>query len=460
MAERIFKTDGTERCEAETYTDLLLADSKTAPAGLLEQKFESPGTESVSTDHYTSQEYFDLEVEKMWSRVWQFACREEEIPNVGDTHVYENVGKSFLIVRTAEDEIKAYYNSCLHRGRKLRTENGCVDQLRCPYHGFTWNLDGSLKEIPCKWDFAHLEENKMGLPEVSVGTWGGFVFINEDDSAIPLMEWLEIIPKHFDAHWPQEERYKAIHVAKVVHCNWKACAEAFMESFHVIDTHPQLMEYLADANSQYDIYGKYSSRQISALGVQSPHLPKLTEQEIFDAMTGQPTRGVGENPDGIELPGNKTARAFLGDMARANFEAMTGHDHSEAADAEVLDSILYNAFPNISIWGGHMPNIVYRWRPNGMDVDSCIMDVMMLHKIPKEGPRPEAVPCHFLGEDEAWTDAPEITGLAEIFEQDMANLPHVQTGLKASKVGQVQLANYQEGRIRLLHRLIDEMIND
>lgn len=94
----------------------------------------------------------------MWKRVWQMACREEDIPEVGDTLVYEICDISLLVVRTSESEIKTYYNACLHRGRQLREFDGNAQELRCPFHGFCWNLDGSLKQVPCEWDFPTLKK--------------------------------------------------------------------------------------------------------------------------------------------------------------------------------------------------------------------------------------------------------------------------------------------------------------
>jgi len=96
------------------------------------------------------------------------ACREEEIPNVGDYNIYEIVGKSFIVVRTAPDEIKAFYNSCLHRGRKLVTLNGCKNEFRCPYHGIAWNNDGTFKDNPIGWDFPQWEGRDMSLPQARV----------------------------------------------------------------------------------------------------------------------------------------------------------------------------------------------------------------------------------------------------------------------------------------------------
>src|SRR4029453_15725999 len=99
-------------------------------------------------------EFHRLEVERIWGRTWQVACREEQIPEIGDSIVYEIVDWSLIVVRTAEDEVRAFHNSCLHRGTQLRTKPGNVTKgFRCPYHGMTWNVDGSLREIPSSWDF-------------------------------------------------------------------------------------------------------------------------------------------------------------------------------------------------------------------------------------------------------------------------------------------------------------------
>jgi len=124
-----------------------------------------------------------------------------------------------------------------------------------------------------------------------------------------------------------------------------------------------------------------------------------------------------------------------------------GHDVSFASDSEMMDALLYNAFPNWSPWAGFQPNIVYRWRP-WHDVDHCLMEVRILTRVPPGQEAPKAPAMHFLTDDEKWTEATEIGILGDVFEQDMENLPFVQQGLKGSANGEVQLANYQEIQIR------------
>ena len=195
-----------------------------------------PGPTLVHVARYTDRRYHELEIEKLWKKSWLMACHEDDLPNVGDCIPYEVATLSFLIVRVAEDEFKAYYNACLHRGRKLREKPAAgLDELRCPFHGWSWHLDGSLKQIPCGYDFNGLIREEESLPEVMVGRWGRFIFINADPSAESLESFLGDLGSHFEL-LPYEKRYKSAHVAKVIRANWKVVQEAFMESYHVLIT--------------------------------------------------------------------------------------------------------------------------------------------------------------------------------------------------------------------------------
>ena len=105
-------------------------------------------------------------------------------------------------------------------------------------------------------------------------------------------------------------------------------------------------------------------------------------------------------------------------------------------------------------------NIVYRWRPNGFDPETSLMDIMMLRPVPKDGVRPKPAPVRYMDLDEPMTEAgKELSDmLALVYEQDMVNLPHVQTGLRASGTGTVEFSSYMEARLRYHHQLIDRFI--
>ena len=240
-----------------TYQELLDADSHEVPGVLRLQASPFLGDEDIPVERYTSRDWHRREVDRLWRRVWQFACRLEHIPEPGDYVVYEIANLSFIVIRTTTGEIKAYPNACLHRARRLKDHDGHCSELRCPFHGFAWTLDGALADVPASWDFPHVAaraDHDFHLIECKVGTWAGFVFINPDPHAEPLDAFLGDLPEHFQ-FWDLENRYVQAHVSKVINANWKVTQEAFCEAYHVGGTHPQILVSLGDTNSQVDVWG-------------------------------------------------------------------------------------------------------------------------------------------------------------------------------------------------------------
>jgi len=433
-----------------SYQALLDSDTHEVPKVLRLTSPMAPGPQRVSAERYTSRAFHELEREKVWKKAWQMACREEDLVEVGDHVVYDVAGLSFLVVRSAPGEIKAFYNACLHRGRQLRESDGRVHELRCAFHGWCWGLDGALKEVPCQWDFPDVTPAKYRLPEVKVGTWGGFVFINPDPSCEPLETYVGDLTRHFE-RWPLEQRFKEAHVAKILRCNWKLAQEAFMEAYHVVATHPQLLAGIGDANSQYDVFGNFS-RAITPNGTPSPHVTwQPSEQDMLDAMLD---RNLDE-PPALVVQQGETARQVAGRARRESLRGVLGKSADLLCDAEMDDSFYYTLFPNFHPWGAYN-RIVYRFRPNGDDHRTCIMECMYLS--PYTGERPPPAKIHWLGPDDDWTDAPELGLLARVFNQDVFNLPKVQAGLEAMKVPEVVFANYGETKPRHFHQVLDRFL--
>ena len=305
----------------------------------------------------------------------------------------------------------------------------------------------------------------MSLPEALVGTWAGFVFINMDRNAVPLDEVLGPIKAHFE-RYENDKRYISYHIEKVVGCNWKTAAEAFMESHHAITTHPQALPFLADLNSQYDILTDHITRQFSASMVPSPYnVRSFSEQEILDASMGSLVRSADDGvptEQAFTVPEGVTARAYMANFMRDMLAAEDGHDYSAAADAELLDSLLYNVFPHMSFWAGFQPNLIYRWRPNGHDHSTSIMDIYVLKYVPKGAPRPKPASVFRIGLDESMLELAPSCGmsplLAAVFEQDMLNFPHIQSGMAASATGVLNFGRYAEMRIRKMHLMLDQVI--
>lgn len=439
----------TNRSAGISYQQLIAGDVVAPPAVLtLENPLTDVPLTSVPVSRYTTREYHDLEMSRLWPAVWQMACREEEIPSVGDYIIYEIGSFSILVVRTASG-IRAHHNVCRHRGRRLCDFDGHAASFICPFHGFSWNLDGTLRGVTSSWDFPQIDPADFNLTPVLSDTWGGWVFVNMDQNAAPLAEFLGDLPAHFSV-WSPEQRYVEAHVAKVIGCNWKACQEAFMEALHVITTHPQILAGIGDENSQYDAWGNFS-RAITPNATPSPHLRwQPTEQDLFDSVT---MRELDQDP-GPQVPQGMTARAMMAAGARAGLLRMLGND-TVISDAEVADSIYYTLFPNFHPWGGYN-RINYRFRPYDNRHDKCLMECYYLSPFAGERPPPAAV--HFLEEDQPWTDAPELGLLAKVFTQDTFNLPQVQAGLEAAQFDEVVLASYQETKIRHFHHLLSQWL--
>jgi nitrite reductase/ring-hydroxylating ferredoxin subunit len=129
------------RSPGKTVQEIMDADVVPPPETLRRVHPMDVGSEEVPVERYISREWLALEAERLWSRVWQMACREEELVEVGDTVVYDVADLSILLVRT-EQGLRGYHNACLHRGTQLRAHDGYASELRCPFHGWTWNLDG------------------------------------------------------------------------------------------------------------------------------------------------------------------------------------------------------------------------------------------------------------------------------------------------------------------------------
>jgi phenylpropionate dioxygenase-like ring-hydroxylating dioxygenase large terminal subunit len=478
-----------------------------------------PGPTLVPVARYISREYHELEKEKLWKRVWQVAAHEDDFPNVGDVVPYDITTMSFLVVRVGEDEYKAYYNACLHRGRKLRELRAKgLKEIQCPFHGWSWNLDGSIKTVPCAYDYSGLHKDEESLPEVKVGRWGRFIFINPDPDCAPLEDHLGDLGTQFEI-LPYERRYKMAHVAKVVRANWKVVQEAFMESYHVLLTHPQILTGGAnDLCTKYDAFENYS-RAIRCGALESEGMPAwdpLPQDNVSRTqhpLTGWLYESLGDekvkvttpkgetgtftvNADWIEgdlkdanphlclwvagrqsasgfgaaagmlddetkekLGPNPSPRAIGAEMQRQMLKEALPSLAGDIPDVELTSSIFLTMFPNWHPWGS-FNQINYRFRPNGDNHEECIMECMFLAPIPEDGNYTPASEIHWLGPDDDWTDATELGALAMVFNQDLRNLPFVFDGLKATAREHVRLADYNELKLRHFHNLYGKWLDE
>ena len=152
---------------------------------------------------------------------------------------------------------------------------------------------------------------------------------------------------------------------------------------------------------------------------------------------------------GLDADDPVLARKVIAESNRHTFGADCGRDFSDMSDSEMVDNFTYNIFPNFSPWGGFVPNLLYRWRP-GADADHCFMEIRILKRYDKSKPKPKSANMFVVPNDQPFAAAAEVMGklLASVFDQDLANLPEVQAGLKSSFNKEVNFGTYQESRIR------------
>lgn len=453
--QRGFGTD-----ESPNWRDLACADSKPVPKFLTDESSPNLGSAKIPPERFTSTDFHREEVEKLWKRTWQVTCREEEIPEAGDHFVYKVAGLSFLIVRCADLKLKAYWNVCLHRGRCLVDQSGSgAKHLRCGYHAWTWSLEGKLEYYPGAWDFPDVEAEKFSLREVLIDTWGGFIFINPDLNAIPLRKHLGSMANHFE-HWPLDKRFTLWHVQKRIDANWKVALEAFLESYHLMQTHPQALSSVAEHGAQYDVYDEneaHFSRSITPTGVPSKHSRGGTAiGAIADVWA---LLNALRADQASNLPEEINDRASIADWRRQTMASVTGADYSKLSDVEMLDSIQYYLFPNFCPWYGEGLPLTYLFRPDSDSPDTCYFDIWMLIRAPDQGSSPPAAKMKQLSPDEAFE--PHIGAMGKIFDQDDANMPFVQQGMKnwPGDPEGVTLARYQESRIRHYHQQLMKVLS-
>ena len=213
---------------------------------------------SLPTSWYLSEAIFGREKDLIFTREWFCAGREEKLPKAGDSLVLSVLGESILVVRTKDGELKAHYNVCRHRGSRLCLSeednedvhlNGGITNagtIRCPYHLWTYGLDGQLLSAPHLREADGLRNEDFSLYPVGLKIWGGFFFLNLSpaDAAAEgrtLLKQLGPIPDRV-ARYPLRALRSAKTITYYVSANWKVIVENYNECYHCAGVHPELCE--------------------------------------------------------------------------------------------------------------------------------------------------------------------------------------------------------------------------
>jgi Rieske 2Fe-2S family protein len=211
-------------------------------------------TKTLPRDAYCSDDVFAQERERIFARAWCGVTREEWLPLPGDYVVVEVAGESLIVTRDSAFAVRAYANICRHRGTRLCTEasgnfNGSI---RCPYHAWTYGLDGTLLAARHMGEVGGFERADYPLHEVSVATFDGFVFVNLGPDPVPFASELAPTLERF-SRWNVGALRVAAQIEYELACNWKLIFANYSECYHCPLVHPQLEERSPSDSGRNDL---------------------------------------------------------------------------------------------------------------------------------------------------------------------------------------------------------------
>jgi phenylpropionate dioxygenase-like ring-hydroxylating dioxygenase large terminal subunit len=428
--------------------------------------FPVTNPERIPVQRYYDEEFFKLECELLWPRVWQMACRLEEIPEIGDWVEYKILEWSIIVIRSAGG-VKAFHNTCRHRGVQLASggHGTCeVQGFQCPFHGWRWNMEGESTFVfkPELFSDEQLDPEDLDLVPCRVELWGGCAFINMDPDAAPLMEHIQPYADRLDTRNIGEMKMEWW-VSTILPTNWKLAMEAFMEGYHTMRTHPQLVH-----PTQRGDKAVYGPREFADASLRlKPY--KTSREMVENAIHQMKTLSIGMGgmihatdiavaeaiKDEIELPEDIQAAEIhwyrtLNDeiTKRARARGVAIPDLNEAAARHMISPVQF-CFPHYFLLPVYGNASSYRIRP--LTPETCLFELYSLTLMPEghKQPRltaPEPIPH----------DDPRFPPIPL---QDYSNLPLQQIGLHGRGFEYMRLARDVEGLISNYHRLIDGFLS-
>jgi len=208
---------------------------------------------TLPAECYTSEIFYQREIERIFLRNWQFVGRVEQLDSPGRFFCYQGPGGSVIVIRGRDGEIRAFANSCRHRGSRLLQGSGSCKRIVCPYHGWAYRLDGRLVGTPGMEQTRDFDAADYPLLPLSLATWDGFIFIHYQSEPAPLAQHLGNISQKFGAHRCQDMRLVGS-LEFEIDSNWKLLAENALEAYHTGSVHRETL-------------GQQDSRSIETVGL-------------------------------------------------------------------------------------------------------------------------------------------------------------------------------------------------
>lgn len=226
-----------------------VAKAVEAELGRTEYPANLPPLPPVPAGRYCDPEFYALELEHLFKRNWLQVGHVSEIEEIGSYKLFDQLGLSIIVSRTSDDEIRAFRNVCRHRGAALITQpSGKTKRFVCPYHAWGYDLAGELRSVPEAHNFACLDKSNLPLMRVRCETWRGFIFINEDEHAQPLAEFMAPLDENVGP-FPIEDMAVKVVIKMELDCNWKSALDNFIEIYHVHTVHTQTIAPFIDPKS-------------------------------------------------------------------------------------------------------------------------------------------------------------------------------------------------------------------
>jgi phenylpropionate dioxygenase-like ring-hydroxylating dioxygenase large terminal subunit len=223
-----------------------------------------PALPDIPAGRYTDARFFQLEKDHLWRKSWLLAAHSDELPTPGSFLTWDLTGEPVVLVRGEDAVVRAFYNTCRHRGAPVATASrGSSRRLTCPYHGWSYALDGRLLGVRDAQDFRDLDFSTRGLVPVRCEAFGNLLFVNFDPHAPSLLEWLGPIAAEWEEFQFDQCRLAARHVFDL-ECNWKIAMEANTEVYHVRSIHANTVApVLDDRRNVNTLYANGHGRMVA-----------------------------------------------------------------------------------------------------------------------------------------------------------------------------------------------------
>jgi len=211
------------------------------------------GARTLPQRYFIGPEIFAQEQAKIFGRQWILVGHQSEIAGVGDFLVATVAGESLIVLRDQRLTVRAFYNVCRHRGTRLcEAPTGRLRAIQCPYHAWTYALDGRLTGAPHMDEAPDFEKSDYSLRAVHLVLWEGFIFVNLAPSPIPAAEWFAPLASKF-AHWNLPQLRSARRMEYDVRANWKLIFQNYSECYHCPGVHPALAKISPYDSAENDL---------------------------------------------------------------------------------------------------------------------------------------------------------------------------------------------------------------